>query len=226
MKSIKLTELTEGNSILDENSVKSKIRIKRGVSSHYLIFRRSVEVFLIILLSPILIPVVLLISLVIAIDSKGGIFFYQTRIGYKGCEFKIIKFRTMVNEIGNDFQGNTEINHKITRIGCFLRKHRLDELPQLWNVLIGNMSLIGPRPEYIKTYNHITEHIPEYADRTKVPQGITGWAQVNYSHTITINGSREKLEYDMYYINNFSIILDLKIVIKTMPTIIFGRGSC
>ncbi|MCL5990749.1 MAG: sugar transferase [Bacteroidetes bacterium] len=106
-----------------------------------------------------------------------------------------------------------------------MRKHKLDELPQVWNVMKGDMSIIGPRPEMIEAYFYFLNSIPDYSKRKIIPQGITGWAQVNYNHTLTVEGNSRKLEFDIFYINNLSLKLDLIILIKTMKTVFTGNNS-
>ena len=167
-------------------------------------------------------PLMLVTAMLIKLDSKGPIFFMQERLGQKGNPFKIIKFRTMYQGAENDGPAWTEYNDpRITRIGKVIRKLRLDELPQLWNIFRGEMSFIGPRP---LAHTSSMEKIYFYNYRTLVKPGITGWAQVTFPEGLNIDMTQEKLKYDLYYIKNIGLILDLAILLKTVRTVIFGQG--
>jgi exopolysaccharide biosynthesis polyprenyl glycosylphosphotransferase len=167
-------------------------------------------------------PLMLLTALLIKLDSRGPIFFKQERLGQKGKPFTIIKFRTMFQGAENNGPVWTDYNDpRITRIGRVIRKLRLDELPQLWNIIRGEMSFIGPRPLAHTSY---MENIDFYKYRTLVKPGITGWAQVTFPEGLTINSTQEKLKYDLYYIKNIGFMLDLAILLKTVRTVIFGKG--
>ena len=167
-------------------------------------------------------PLMLLVAMLIKLDSTGPIFFMQERLGQKGRPFKIIKFRTMFQGAENNGPGWTNHNDsRITRVGKFIRKLRLDELPQLWNIIRGEMSFIGPRPLAHTSY---MDTIDFYKYRTLVKPGITGWAQVTFPEGLTIDTTQEKLKYDLYYIKNIGFLLDLAILLKTVRTIIFGQG--
>jgi len=167
-------------------------------------------------------PLMLATALLIKLDSKGPIFFMQERLGQKGNPFKIIKFRTMYQGAENDGPVWTECNDpRITRVGKIIRKLRLDELPQLWNIFRGEMSFIGPRP---LAHTSSMEKIHFYKYRTLVKPGITGWAQVTFPEGLDIDMTQEKLKYDLYYIKNIGLILDLAILLKTVRTVIFGQG--
>ena len=167
-------------------------------------------------------PLMLVVALLIKLDSKGPIFFMQERLGQKGKPFKIIKFRTMFQGAENNGPVWTDHNDpRITRVGKFIRKLRLDELPQLWNIIRGEMSFIGPRPLAHTSY---MDTIDFYKYRTLVKPGITGWAQVTFPEGLTIDTTQEKLKYDLYYIKNIGLLLDLAILLKTVRTVIFGQG--
>lgn len=169
-------------------------------------------------------PILLLAYLAIIIESRGGAFFYQARIGLNNQPFNIYKFRTMHtgSEKGNMY---TEKNDtRITKTGYFLRKTRIDELPQLFNVLKGDMSLIGPRPEWTRCVNDYIEQIPHYQLRHYIKPGISGWAQVNYPYGASVEDAQKKLQYDLYYIKNYSFWLDIQIVLKTIKIMLFGKG--
>lgn len=174
-----------------------------------------------ILVSPLLAAVALCVRL----TDGGPVFFRQARIGLNKRTFDIVKFRTMTvgSEKGNLY---TEVNDsRLTRIGGRLRKWRLDELPQLWNVFRGDMSLIGPRPEWDRLVAGYERKVPCYHFRHLVKPGITGWAQVNYPYGANLHDTKRKLEYDLYYIRHFSFLLDASIVLKTLNTMIFGKGQ-
>jgi len=169
-------------------------------------------------------PIMLLLILAIRLESSGPAIFRQTRIGQHRRPFTLFKFRTMHE--GSEEKGiYTEKNDlRITRLGRFLRATRLDELPQFFNVLRGDMSLIGPRAEWIKCVEQYEETIPHYHFRHLVRPGITGWAQVNYPYGACIEDTIEKLMYDLYYIRNFSLTLDASVILKTVHIMIFGKG--
>ena len=166
-----------------------------------------------------------LIILAIKLDSRGPVFFKQRRISQDGQIFKVIKFRSMIEEAEkNGAQWADQQDHRITRIGKFLRKTRLDELPQLWNIFIGQMSFIGPRPERIEFVQRLEKEIPYYQIRHIVKPGLTGWAQVNFRYGASVEDSIEKLQYELYYIKHRSFILDLSILLKTIKIILKGGG--
>src|SRR5262249_19647770 len=157
------------------------------------------------------------------IGDRGPIFYHQTRVGKNRVPFQLIKFRTM--RINADAYPYTRANDdRITPIGRWLRTTRLDEIPQLWNVFIGQMSLIGPPAEWIRLVEDYEQKIPCYHFRHLVKPGITGWAQVNYPYGASLEDTLRKLEYDLYYIRYFSFVLDASIVLKTIHIMIFGKG--
>ena len=169
-------------------------------------------------------PVMALVALLIKWEGHGPVIFSQTRVGQHGDLFTLYKFRTMV--VGSEFKGlyTVEGDPRVTRLGHWLRVSRLDELPQLWNVLRGEMSLIGPRAEWIKCVEQYEVVIPYYHFRHLVRPGITGWAQVNYSYGASVDDTLEKLMYDLYYIRHFSLALDATVILKTLHVMIFGKG--
>lgn len=174
-----------------------------------------------VLLSPLL----LLIAVAIRLDSRGPVLFRQDRVGQYRTLFTIFKFRTMKlrSEEGDIYTRKNDA--RITRVGGFLRATRLDEIPQLFNVLRGDMSLIGPRAEWIKCVREYEEVIPYYHFRHLVRPGITGWAQVNYPYGASLEDAREKLMFDLYYVRNFSLCLDAAVIIKTAHVMLFGKGT-
>ena len=159
------------------------------------------------------------IAILIKLTSRGPVLFFQERMGENGKPFIIYKFRSMEHEVeGGGIR-------QVTFVGRFLRRMRLDELPQFWNVLRGDMSLVGPRPEFIKSYQQFEAKNPYYKFRYLVKPGITGWAQVLYPHGATFEDAMQKLQYELYYIKNYSFLLDLSIVIKTVRVVLSGRGK-
>lgn len=172
-------------------------------------------------------PLYTLIVLLIKLDSRGPVFFRQERVGERGRVFTMLKFRTMTA----DAEGQTgpvwavENDPRITRVGRLLRKTRLDEFPQIINVLRGDMSFIGPRPERPHFVSQLQERIPFYSQRHTVKPGITGWAQVKYNYGATVEDALEKLQYDLYYIKNLSIFLDVVVLLHSAQVVLFGKGS-
>ena len=172
-------------------------------------------------------PFGIFISLMIKLESKGPIFYSQERIGQNGRSFQILKFRSMIAdaEKGLPPQWASERDPRITRVGSFLRKTRLDEVPQLINILFGEMSFVGPRPERPFFVNELEKKIPFYSLRHVVKPGLSGWAQIRYRYGATLEDAIKKLEYDFYYIKNMSIFMDLMILLETIQVILFGKGS-
>lgn len=169
-------------------------------------------------------PVWIIIAIAIKVESAGPVFFKQERVGLGQSIFRIFKFRSMVvNAEKGDAYTRTN-DKRITRVGAIIRKTRLDELPQLINVLKGEMSIIGPRPEWVKLANQYQRQVPYYHFRHIVKPGITGWAQVNYPYGESQQDAIEKLKYDFYYVRYFSFLLDLTICLKTIYVMIFGKG--
>lgn len=180
-----------------------------------------ISISLIILLSPIFI----FTGVMIVVDSRGPVFYSQTRKGLNDTNFRVHKFRSMVTEAEQDGAQWAEDNDpRVTRVGKFIRKSRIDELPQLWNVLKGEMSFIGPRPERPEFITKLEKEIPYYDLRHLVMPGITGWAQVMYPYGASIEDAREKLQYDLFYIKNFSLLLDFVILMKTIRIVLRREG--
>lgn len=171
----------------------------------------------------VLMPVILIFSILIVLESPGSPFYLQERLGLNGKRFRVIKLRSMRNDAEKNGAKWAEKNDpRVTKIGLFIRKTRIDELPQLFNILKGEMSLVGPRPERPIFTEKFERDIPGFKKRLEVKPGLTGWAQVNGGYEIT---PKEKLNLDVYYINHASIILDFKIIIKTVRVVITGDGA-
>jgi sugar transferase (PEP-CTERM system associated) len=167
-----------------------------------------------------------LVVLAVKLSSKGPIFFRQTRVGMGGRNFEVIKFRTMFTDAeSGGAKWATKNDPRVTRVGMFLRKSRIDEIPQLWNVLRGDMGFVGPRPERPEFVAWLTEELPFYYLRTLIRPGLTGWAQVRYGYGATLAETKAKLEYDLYYIKHMSMGLDLLIMFETIKTILRRRGA-
>ena len=198
-------------------------------SQSYLLIKRILDTVVIIISLPIVIPIVLLIALAIKWESRcsnSTILFRQCRIGQGGKLFTMYKFRSMLPDAEqNGAQMATDADMRVTNFGYFIRQTRLDELPQFINVLKGEMSLIGPRPEQLDFVNRFNETVPFYRYRHIVKPGISGWAQVMHGYASDEDETKVKLEHDFFYIKNFSLTLDLLIVIKTIQTMVTGFGA-
>ncbi|HSK18957.1 MAG TPA: sugar transferase [Longimicrobiales bacterium] len=189
----------------------------------------------------LLIPLMMLIAVTIKLTSKGPVFFKQTRVGvdrrhgsggnwrrkvdYGGRLFTIYKFRTMT-----DGNSSAEVwampgDDRVTKVGRFLRTYRLDELPQLINVLKGDMNIVGPRPEQPRIFLELRDVVDRYHERQRVLPGITGWAQINQPYDRNIDDVRQKIRYDLEYARNVSAVRDLKIMLKTVPVVLLGKGG-
>ncbi len=171
-------------------------------------------------------PVIGLFALAVKLDSKGPAFFRQKRVGLYGQTFDVIKLRSMRTDAEvNGAQFATKNDPRVTRIGYFIRKVRIDELPQAWSVLKGEMSFVGPRPERPEFVNDLEDKLTYYAERHMVKPGITGWAQVNYPYGANLEDSRNKLEYDLYYVKNYTPFLDLLIILQTLRVVLWHEGA-
>jgi len=187
--------------------------------------KRVVDLILVMVLLVILSPLMLLVILAIKLDSPGPVFYSQLRTGLYGKSFRVYKFRSMYQDAEKrGVQWADKDDPRVTRVGRWLRLLRIDELPQIWNVFKGEMSLIGPRPERPEFDTKLKEAIPYYELRYLVKPGITGWAQVLYPYGASIEDAYEKLAYDLYYIKNYSIWLDLAIAFKTIRVVFLGKG--
>ena len=172
-------------------------------------------------------PLLVLTAVCIALESRGPIFYRQERVGQDGKAFSVLKFRSMrvdAEENGTP-QWATTKDARVTRVGAVIRRYRLDEFPQLVNVLKGEMSLVGPRPERPFFVGQLTAQIPFYALRHTVKPGVTGWAQVRYEYGASVEDALEKLQYDLYYVKNHSLSLDLRVLVETVGVVLSGRGA-
>jgi sugar transferase (PEP-CTERM system associated) len=187
--------------------------------------KRLTDVILSAILLMITWPLMVITALMIRFESSGPVIYRQIRTGKDGGPFTIFKFRSMRNDAEKSGVQWAQTNDtRITRVGKLIRLTRLDELPQLWNVLKGDMSFIGPRPERPEFNVELAEKIPYYDLRHMVRPGLTGWAQVSYPYGASVEDAREKLQYDLFYIKNFTFVLDLQIVLKTISVVILGKG--
>ena len=196
-------------------------------SSSFLIMRRALSTLVSLLCLLFVLPVIPFVMLAIKLDSPGPILYRQKRVGLGGKHFHCYKFRTMRQDAEAD-SGPTwagDDDPRITRIGKFLRASRLDEIPQLWCVFKGDMAFVGPRPERPEFVSWLSKEIPYYGVRHSVRPGITGWAQVRYKYGNTLEDAKEKLQYDLYYIKNVSVGLDLVIMFQTIKIVVLGRGA-
>ncbi len=190
---------------------------------YYEFIKRIIDVILAFIGLIVASPIMAIISIAIKLESRGPVFYCQERVGKNGRVYTMYKLRSMYeNAEENGAQWAEEDDPRVTKVGKFIRRTRLDELPQLFNVLKGDMSLVGPRPERpIFTYQ-FNEQIPGFINRLQVKPGLTGWAQVNGGYKLT---PAEKLEYDLYYIENRTIWLDIKIMLKTIMVVLTGKGA-
>ena len=232
-----------GIEVLDGNSFYEMLTgrlLIRQVSPSWLIFsegfqkstllrfsKRSVDLIASLILLIVSLPLLLLAVILIKKDSRGPVFFIQERLGQNRNKYRVVKFRSMVHN-AEEKSGPvwaTEEDDRITRVGKFLRKYRIDELPQLWNVLKGDMSFVGPRPEREYFVRELEKKIPYYSIRFTVKPGITGGAQVSYRYGASEEDTVEKLNYDLFYIKNMSLLIDILIILRTVKIVLFGRGA-
>jgi len=195
----------------------------RAVSS---VAKRLFDIAASSLLLALTFPVIALFAILVKLDSRGPAFFRQTRVGLYGQPFNVIKLRSMrLDAEAGGAQWATQNDPRVTRIGSFIRKVRIDELPQTWSVLKGEMSFVGPRPERPEFVADLEEQLPYYAERHMVKPGITGWAQINYPYGASIEDARQKLEYDLYYAKNYTPFLDLLILLQTLRVVLWREGA-
>jgi sugar transferase (PEP-CTERM system associated) len=201
----------------------------RGFRQGFLrtVVKRAFDIVVSLALIVPMLPVAIIITVLIAFESGAPVIYRQQRVGLRGRVFDVLKFRSMRPDAESDGKPAwaTVDDPRVTRLGTLLRRSRLDELPQLINVLRGEMSLVGPRPERPVFVSMLTEHIPFYAVRHSVKPGVTGWAQVRYCYGANIEQSMRKLEYDLYYVKNHTLILDLLILFATVRVVLLGEGA-
>lgn len=189
--------------------------------------KRSLDILLSVALLLVTLPLMLLTCLLIMLDSPGPVLYRQERVGLGGRPFVLLKFRSMRGDAEQDgapLWALTE-DPRVTRVGWFIRKLRIDELPQLVNVLRGDMSFVGPRPERPPFVADFNTKIPFYAERHCVKPGITGWAQINFPYGASVEDARDKLSYDLYYVKNHGLFLDLVIVLQTIRVVLWADGA-
>lgn len=179
------------------------------------------------LLLVLALPVMLVTTMAILLESGGPVLYFQERVGRNGRLFNVVKFRSMRTDAEKDGKPQWALaaDARVTRVGRFIRKLRIDELPQLFSVLGGDMSLVGPRPERPFFVDKLTQELPYYAVRQSVKPGITGWAQVRYHYGASVEDSAEKLQYDLYYVKNHSLFLDLVVLVETVGVVVMGKGA-
>jgi sugar transferase (PEP-CTERM system associated) len=195
-------------------------------SSVFKLLKRGIDVVVSLLGLILLLPVSLAIAMAIKLSSSGPVFYQQDRVGEDGEVFRLLKFRSM----GVDAEANGPVwakvdDERVTRVGRIIRKLRLDEIPQMINVLKGEMSFVGPRPERPVFVEQLKEEIPFYSQRHAIRPGITGWAQICYPYGASVEDSMEKLKYDLYYIKHMSLVLDVIIIFETAKIVFWGRGA-
>jgi lipopolysaccharide/colanic/teichoic acid biosynthesis glycosyltransferase len=189
------------------------------------VLKRALDIAVSLALMVLVAPTLLAAVIAIKVADRGPVFYRQNRITRAGRVFRIIKLRTMTT---NAEQAGavwaSERDPRITPMGVFLRRTRVDELPQLWNVLVGDMSFVGPRPERPEFTQQLSTRLPLYNERHLVRAGLTGWAQVNYPYGASLNDARSKLSYDLYYVKNFGIVFDLLIMVQTLRVVFWPGG--
>lgn len=187
--------------------------------------KRAFDLILAVIIGAITAPIMLVAAIIVRLESPGPIIYSQARVGENNVEFNVHKFRSMRADAEKDGAKWATVNDpRVTKFGNFMRKTRIDELPQLWNVIKGEMSFIGPRPERMVFIKELEKVIPYYNLRHLVKPGLTGWAQVMYPYGASIEDARHKLEYDLYYVKNQNLHLDMVIMFRTLKTVLFGKG--
>ncbi|MGL6166784.1 MAG: exopolysaccharide biosynthesis polyprenyl glycosylphosphotransferase [Fusobacteriaceae bacterium] len=210
---------------IDENWILNAYGFKLLYSQFEIQTKRAIDIILAIIITAITFPIMILAAIIVRIESPGPAIYSQARVGKNSVEFYIHKFRSMRNDAEKDGAKWASVNDpRVTKFGNFMRKTRIDELPQLWNVIKGEMSFIGPRPERMVFIKDLEKKIPYYNLRHLVKPGLTGWAQVMYPYGASVEDAKNKLEYDLYYVKNQNFHMDLVIMFRTLKTVIFGKG--
>lgn len=191
------------------------------------VLKRALDLAVAMVGTLVALPLMILIAIAIRLESKGPIIYRQIRVGRMSRGFEMLKFRSMRKDAENPNEAKWASHNdpRVTRIGRFLRKYRLDELPQFWNVIKGDMSFVGPRPERPTFVKDLREKVPYYDERHSVRPGLTGWAQVQYSYGSSVEDAYRKLEYDLFYLKNMSLTFDLAIILKTIKIVAAGQGG-
>jgi exopolysaccharide biosynthesis polyprenyl glycosylphosphotransferase len=204
----------------------ARIHGQRPLGTAHAFIKRGIDIGIALVLAIALLPLLPLLALAIKLDSRGPIFYSQQRVGLNGQTFQIYKFRTMRQDAEkNGAVWATKQDSRVTRTGLFMRKMRVDELPQIWNLLRGEMALVGPRPERPEFTMQLAAEIPGYDLRHAVKPGLTGWAQVCYRYTSSFRDTRAKVEYDLYYVKHCSLLFDLRIMFRTIRVVLAMKGQ-
>ncbi|PFI43436.1 UDP-phosphate N-acetylgalactosaminyl-1-phosphate transferase [Bacillus cereus] len=215
--------MSKGAIAKQNNTNDLSLEVYESANIYYRGIKRAFDIVLALIGSGVMFPLVFVVAVLIILESPGSPFYFQERLGKDGKRFRIIKLRSMrLDAEKNGAQWAEKNDPRITKIGMFIRRTRIDELPQFLNILKGDMSIVGPRPERPMFTDEFEREIPGFKKRLLVKPGVTGWAQVNGGYDIT---PKEKLKLDVYYINNSSIILDLKIIVKTIKVVFTGDGA-
>lgn len=210
------------NQIVSKTTGDSDV-LKKEFPLFYSLCKRIFDIVISFMALMVLLPVILLFALIVMIETPGSPFFLQERLGKNGRPFTIMKLRSMYSDAEkNGAQWAVKNDSRVTKVGKLIRQTRIDELPQLWNVLKGDMSIVGPRPERAVFIEEFQKTVPAFSQRLAVKPGLTGWAQINGGYELT---PAEKLELDLYYIHHTNIQFDVKIMIKTLRVIVTGDGS-
>lgn len=209
---------------VNDNDIEKRVARRTPAPAQW--SKRCFDVAAALSLLVFLAPLLVLAAVAIRLDSRGPILYRQRRIGRRGREFEIYKFRSMRTDAEKDgARWAAADDDRITRVGRFIRRTRIDEIPQAINILRGEMSFVGPRPERPEFVRLLEKEIPHYHERHLVKPGITGWAQVKHEYTASVEGARTKLTYDLFYIKHFSLLLDFLIVLMTVRVALLGIGS-
>jgi len=218
------TQIKQLNPVIAQSSLQTRRYHEPSVSIVYAYWSRTIDIFFGICGTFVVLLVLPLLALAIFLDSPGPIFYSQERLGKQGRLFRIYKFRSMKPSNSGHVMWAQAGDSRVTRVGRILRPTHMDELPQVWNILRGDMSMIGPRPELPAFSQELERSIPGYNHRIVVKPGLTGLAQVSHTYGDTTEDERIKLNYDLQYIQNRSIALDIKIIFKTVSEVMFGHG--